>query len=315
MICAALYLFGCANAGDAALPPADVNTPNWGYFPVGQSRGQFRPMKVLTFYDDGARGEEFSNLHKGAPITVDPTSMIPTDGAPDTLLYNGGSYGTKSLTFPSSEHLFQAAKAARQEDALFIMNLDGDHGPGLAAKAGGGRLNMKRDGLVAKYKKATGIAPKLKADGQTLDFAMRPNWDGVAEPDPHGPRGAMRKTARVKREVMLFALRAKFTQHPGLWRGYDDPSVFFVEHTTDTGQFRDRTWADGNDGGGTNCLGKLLTALVNELKRGQRVDLSEDTGIKWWLDKPNELSIRDGQRWYQRLNGQRQRRKWYRRLN
>jgi hypothetical protein len=67
---------------------------------------------------------------------------------------------------------------------------------------------------------------------------------------------------RVKDQVMLEALRAKFAQHDGLRElllGTGDARL--VEHTSN-----DRYWADGGDGTGRNQLGELLMKVRSELK-------------------------------------------------
>jgi N-glycosidase YbiA len=66
----------------------------------------------------------------------------------------------------------------------------------------------------------------------------------------------------VKDEIMLEALRAKFTQHKDLREillGTGD--AILVEHTKN-----DNYWGDGGDGSGKNMLGKLLMKLREELK-------------------------------------------------
>jgi ribA/ribD-fused uncharacterized protein len=66
----------------------------------------------------------------------------------------------------------------------------------------------------------------------------------------------------VKDEVMLKALRAKFTQHPDLRSQLlatgDRP---LIEHTKN-----DAYWADGGDGSGRNRLGELLMRVRAELR-------------------------------------------------
>jgi len=69
----------------------------------------------------------------------------------------------------------------------------------------------------------------------------------------------------VKDDVMREALRAKFTQHPGLKALLlSTGSAELVEHTRN-----DHYWADGGDGSGKNRLGKLLMELREELKGDQ----------------------------------------------
>ena len=63
-------------------------------------------------------------------------------------------------------------------------------------------------------------------------------------------------------EVMLTALRAKFTQHADLQAillGTGDETL--VEHTN-----KDRYWGDGGDGSGENKLGQLLMRVRAELR-------------------------------------------------
>jgi N-glycosidase YbiA len=68
---------------------------------------------------------------------------------------------------------------------------------------------------------------------------------------------------RVKDDVMLEALRAKFSQHPGLKsRLLATGQAPLVEHTRN-----DRYWADGGDGTGRNRLGELLMQVREELRR------------------------------------------------
>ena len=72
---------------------------------------------------------------------------------------------------------------------------------------------------------------------------------------------------QIKDNVMLRALREKFTQHQHLFylliQTGDCP---IVEHTDN-----DFYWADGLDGSGKNMLGKLLVQVRGELKAGNLV--------------------------------------------
>lgn len=66
----------------------------------------------------------------------------------------------------------------------------------------------------------------------------------------------------VKDEVMLKALRAKFTQHPDLRSQLlATGNRALIEHTTN-----DAYWADGGDGSGRNRLGELLMRVRAELR-------------------------------------------------
>lgn len=76
------------------------------------------------------------------------------------------------------------------------------------------------------------------------DSGLRGDWDDVRD------------------EVMLAALRAKFTQHPTLCaRLLATGDALLVEHTA-----LDAYWADGGDGSGLNRLGMLLMQVRNELR-------------------------------------------------
>jgi ribA/ribD-fused uncharacterized protein len=78
-------------------------------------------------------------------------------------------------------------------------------------------------------------------------------------------KGLRREWESVKVEVMLTALRAKFTQHPELAElllGTGEATL--VEHTT-----RDAYWGDGGDGSGKNWLGRLLMRVRDELRSGE----------------------------------------------
>jgi ribA/ribD-fused uncharacterized protein len=67
----------------------------------------------------------------------------------------------------------------------------------------------------------------------------------------------------VKDDVMLTALRAKFSQHPYLRSQLlETGDAILVEHTAN-----DAYWADGGDGSGRNRLGELLMQVRTELAR------------------------------------------------
>ncbi|MGY2892591.1 NADAR family protein [Deinococcus sp. UYEF24] len=90
----------------------------------------------------------------------------------------------------------------------------------------------------------TQSTPMLAARmGRRRDLPFRPDWEAV------------------KDEVMMDALRAKFTQHPelhALLLSTGDAEL--IEHTAN-----DSYWADGGDGSGRNRLGELLMQLRAEL--------------------------------------------------
>lgn len=69
----------------------------------------------------------------------------------------------------------------------------------------------------------------------------------------------------VKDNVMLTALRAKFSQHPELaQRLLATGAAQLVEHTS-----QDHYWADGGDGTGRNRLGQLLMQVREELRKAR----------------------------------------------
>jgi len=85
------------------------------------------------------------------------------------------------------------------------------------------------------------IAKKL---GSSRTHVLRPDWE------------------TVKDNVMLTALRAKFTQHPNLKQLLlSTNDRILVEHTVN-----DKYWADGGDGSGLNKLGQCLMIVRDELK-------------------------------------------------
>ena len=80
--------------------------------------------------------------------------------------------------------------------------------------------------------------------GRDRNRPLRPDWE------------------KIKEDVMLRALRSKFTQHAALKQlllGTGDAEL--VEHSDN-----DRYWADGGDGSGLNRLGQLLMQVREELR-------------------------------------------------
>ena len=81
-------------------------------------------------------------------------------------------------------------------------------------------------------------------EGRNRQNPLRPDWK------------------EIKDEVMLQALRMKFSQNPEIARellATGDASI--IEHTRN-----DAYWADGGDGSGKNKLGFLLMQVREELK-------------------------------------------------
>lgn len=70
---------------------------------------------------------------------------------------------------------------------------------------------------------------------------------------------------RMRDEVMLRAVRAKFSQHPELRElllSTGDEEI--VEHTPN-----DDYWGDGGDGSGANMLGKIVMMVRSELRESR----------------------------------------------
>ena len=81
-------------------------------------------------------------------------------------------------------------------------------------------------------------------EGRNRQNPLRPDWE------------------EVKDEVMLQALRMKFSQNPEIAKGLvATGDAILIEHTRN-----DDYWADGGDGSGKNKLGLLLMQVREELK-------------------------------------------------
>lgn len=93
--------------------------------------------------------------------------------------------------------------------------------------------------------------PRAAADlGRSRKLPLRRDWESVKE------------------QVMLEALRAKFTQHQDLREillGTGEAKL--VEQTS-----KDSYWGDGGDGSGRNRLGQLLMQLRAELRQLQETE-------------------------------------------
>lgn len=69
---------------------------------------------------------------------------------------------------------------------------------------------------------------------------------------------------KVRDDVMLQGVRAKFTQHPGLREMLlATGDALLIEHTAN-----DSYWGDGGDGSGRNRLGEILMQVRSELAKG-----------------------------------------------
>lgn len=81
-------------------------------------------------------------------------------------------------------------------------------------------------------------------EGRDRQNPLRPDWE------------------EVKDEVMLQALRMKFSQNPEIAKGLvATGDAILIEHTRN-----DDYWADGGDGSGKNKLGLFLMQVREELK-------------------------------------------------
>ena len=79
--------------------------------------------------------------------------------------------------------------------------------------------------------------------------------------DPNVSRWRRGDWDRIKDDVMLKCLRAKFTQHKDLKQQLlDTGDRKLIEHTSN-----DSYWGDGGDGSGQNKLGKLLMQVRKEI--------------------------------------------------
>jgi ribA/ribD-fused uncharacterized protein len=98
----------------------------------------------------------------------------------------------------------------------------------------------KKADVDAVHEAAT---PFLAAQlGRSRERSFRPDWD------------------KVKEEIMLRALRAKFSQHPDIQCILRSTmGAALVEHTAN-----DRYWGDGGDGSGLNRLGIALEQVRSE---------------------------------------------------
>jgi ribA/ribD-fused uncharacterized protein len=143
--------------------------------------------KPINFYRTGDPYGELSNF-AAFPIVVD------------------------GVTWPTTEHYFQAAKFADESHREAI-----------------------------RLEKSPMIAARM---GRDRGKSLRADW------------------GTVKEDVMLKALRAKFSQHNDLATLLvQTGDRVLIEHTAN-----DSYWADGGDGSGRNRLGELLMVVRSELR-------------------------------------------------
>jgi ribA/ribD-fused uncharacterized protein len=107
---------------------------------------------------------------------------------------------------------------------------------------------MKFQGTEHEEKVRLCKTPSQAADmGRSRKLPLRRDWESV------------------KDQVMLEAVRAKFTQHDDLRAALlATGDAVIVEHTEN-----DSYWGDGGDGSGKNRLGRILMQVREELRRGE----------------------------------------------
>lgn len=99
--------------------------------------------------------------------------------------------------------------------------------------------------------RVTATPAKSAAMGRDRSLPLRHDWEAVKE------------------EMMLKALRAKFTQHKTLKDELiETDDAILVEHTKN-----DRYWGDGGDGTGKNRLGHLLMKVREELVNDRQASI------------------------------------------
>jgi len=157
-----------------------------------------------------------------------------------------GHFLSKYEDFKSTEHYFQMYKYP-DADRNFMQNLSGSD----VASYGQRRLKLQN-----KHIKDLN---QLEANGHqvpTMKNGRRYEVGSGAEPqlivDNWEEKGI---------DVMLTALRAKFSQHQNLTDMLvATKGCWLIEHTKN-----DKKWADGLSGEGTNYLGKLLMYVRQEV--------------------------------------------------
>ncbi len=221
------------------------------------------PARSWPFYShrEEMTGHTFSNLYP-CPVRVDTNRLLPgTDG--ERLL----SHPDGEVTFASTEHVFQCAKALHVWDDLFCRELSSN----AVARCGQGRFKFSS----RERKRYVELGGEVIARGT----GKKKKW--IIAPDR---RYARRESwAEIKQAVMWLALEAKFSQHPELWgeRLEDEVPSLLIEHTRN-----DTQWGDAGDGSGTNLLGKMLSALLWTQRTGEPVDPGSDS-MQAWLLRPN----------------------------
>lgn len=103
----------------------------------------------------------------------------------------------------------------------------------------------------------TVLVPQIKEEIRQIASPMDAALEGRNRQNPLGP-----DWEEVKDEVMLQALRMKFSQNPDIAKELmATGDAILIEHTRN-----DAYWSDGGDGSGKNKLGLLLMQVREELK-------------------------------------------------
>lgn len=105
------------------------------------------------------------------------------------------------------------------------------------------------------------------ADSEHKEAIRRANSPMIAARMGRDRKRPLRKDwEAVKDDIMLRAVRAKFTLHAELAEILlSTADAQLVEHTAN-----DRYWADGGDGTGLNRLGEILMRVRDELRLNQK---------------------------------------------
>ena len=103
----------------------------------------------------------------------------------------------------------------------------------------------------------TVLVPQIKEEIRQIASPMDAALEGRNRQNPLRP-----DWEEVKDEVMLQALRMKFSQNPDIAKELmATGDAILIEHTRN-----DAYWSDGGDGSGKNKLGLLLMQVREELK-------------------------------------------------
>jgi len=165
-------------------------------------------VNTIYFYDPKKEYGEFSNFYKKAPINID------------------------GVTYPTSEHYFQAAKflgpKASKYDKKYSSIIAEQNTPGKTAHLARQRIQ----GRWPWQKELNIIVEKYIKKGVKL----RSDWESI------------------KDNMMRRAVYAKFSQNPSSKNILcSTGDSILVEHA-----LKDSYWGDGRDGSGKNILGQIL---------------------------------------------------------